>query len=351
MRKLSIMLAIVSVFFGCTTNGQDYDRQLKSLSWSPNGERILYGGYDGNLRIMDVKTDKLITVRRTRTPFIIRVYWSQDGRRLLAITDQTVELFDSEGNEILLIVQNPPVSPNTGSHPQAGPNFVETAFSPDGTRLAVSGWTDGKVQVLDSQTGRIEIECLFPNTPEISSISWSPDGKKIAVGAWDKTVRVFEAGSGNQESRIEVDIEGWVRAKFSPAGDRLAWYGYETYTWVREMKSREVHKIKGKGDTRSIDWSPDSKNIAVLGREAVDIWNVEAQEKNKSLSVREWMDEVVWSPDGKYLATVSYLSGRTSIWSIEPGRNRRMNHAVPFGFSPDMEFISLGGRVIRFSRF
>jgi WD40 repeat protein len=192
---------------------------------------------------------------------------------------------------------------------------------------------------------------VFTNSPENSSISWSQDGKHIAVGAWDKTIRIFDADSGKQATRIEVDIRGWVRAEFSPTGDRLAWHGFQTIAWVKEMKSQSVRKIEGNGDTRSIAWSPEGKKIALLGSGTLDIWNVEGGKKEGSIAVREWMDSDVSSPDGQYLAAISNLSGRASIWNVETGRNMTMNNANPFGFSPDMQFISLGSKVERFSRF
>jgi len=350
MRNLPILLAIVSLLFGCVSvdiDTRDFDRQLKSLSWSPNGERILYGGYDGNLRIRNVRTEKLIAIHRTRTPFITKVYWSPDAQRLLAITDKTIELLDAQGKELLVILSNPPLRP--AQYPQFGPNNIRAAFSPDGMRLALAGWTDGRVQILDSQTGRIE--CVFTNSSKISSISWSPDGKHIAAGAWDKSIRIFDVDSGKEEARIGVDFSGWVNVQFSPDGKRLAWHGFQSDTWLQEMESKSVRKIERKGGTESIDWSPNGKQIALLGWETLDIWDVEAGEKDISFAVREWMDEVFWSPDGQYLVALSNFSGRASIWNVRTGKNIRMNDGNPLGFSPNMEFIGIGAKVTHFSRF
>lgn len=351
MRNLPVLLAIVSLLFGCTTVGIDsrtYGWQLKSLSWSPNGERILYGGYDGNLRIRNVRNEELITVHNTRTPFIIEVFWSPDGQRLFAITDRTIELLDTQGREILIMQTNPPLT--STPYPVFGPNNIRAEFNPGGTKLALGGWTDGRVQILDSQTGRIER--TFTTIPKsVSSISWSPNGKKIAVGAWDKTIRIFDLDSGKEEAIIGVELNDWVKVKFSPDGEWLAWNGFQSPTWLREIRSGSEHKIEVKSGTAAMDWRSDGKQIAVLGWETLDIWNVASWEMDKRFTVMEWMDEVFWSPDGEYLVTLSHLSGRASIWNVRTGKNKRMSDANPLGFSPDMKLIGIGSMVIPFSRF
>ena len=41
-----------------------------------------------------------------------------------------------------------------------------------------------------------------------------------------------------------------------------------------------------------MDWRSDGKQIAVLGWETLDIWNVASWEMDKRFTVMEWMDEV-----------------------------------------------------------
>ncbi len=348
--KFAISIAITSSLFGAgsfSSGAQDHD-QLKSLSWSPKGDRILYGGYDGNLRIKNVRTGELMTVRRTGTPFILEVQWSPDGQRLLAITDKTIELLDVNGKEILLIVANPPLRP--APHPQFGPNNITAVFSPDGTRLALAGWIDGRVQILDAHTGRTEH--LFTTINRmVSSISWSPNGRRIAAGVWDKTIRILDVDSHEEKTKIEVAVSGWVKVKFSPDGKRLAWHGFRSSSWLREIESGDERRIDIKDGTHSIDWSPGGRELAVLGWRTLDIWDAETGEKNVSFSVKEWMDEVFWSPDGRYLAALSNFSGRASIWNVRTRKNRTMNNANPLVFSPTMEWISIRDEVRVFSGF
>jgi WD40 repeat protein len=62
------------------------------------------------------------------------------------------------------------------------------AFSPDGRRI-VSGSRDKTVKVWDAATGQ---ETL--TLEGASSVAFSPDGRRIVSGGWDGTVRVWDAG-------------------------------------------------------------------------------------------------------------------------------------------------------------
>lgn len=72
------------------------------------------------------------------------------------------------------------------------------SFSPDGTRLAVSGGLPGRmgeVQVWDVAKQKLELS--VPVTYDmVYGVSWSPDGSKIAFGCGDNTVRAIDAKTG-----------------------------------------------------------------------------------------------------------------------------------------------------------
>jgi len=320
--------------------------QLKSIAWSPDSKHLLSGGYDGEVRVRDVATGKSTIVHRSRTPFINTVQWSPDGQRLLAVTDQTVELLDTHGNEIVVIVPSPPLQ-----H-EAFPVFefpIQIAFSPMGERLALAGWGDGRVLIVDARSGRIEF--VFKDIPgQVSSISWAPNGKQLVAGAWDQTVRILDVEAAKEASRMEVALSsGWVEVKVSPDGKRLAWHGHLTDTWLRDIEKGSERRIAVQGGTQSVAWSPDGKGIAVLGLETLLLWNVEAGVEEKSIPVRR-VEEVLWSPDGQYVAAFS-MSERASIWNVRTGTHRTLPTAVSLAFSPDMRFIASGEEVQSFSRF
>jgi len=67
------------------------------------------------------------------------------------------------------------------------------SFSPDGKRI-VSGSGDKTVKVWDAQTGQ-EMFTIKGHSEGVSSVSFSPDGKRIVSGSYDKTVKVWDISS------------------------------------------------------------------------------------------------------------------------------------------------------------
>ena len=63
------------------------------------------------------------------------------------------------------------------------------AFSPDGTRI-VTGSHDKTVRLWDAASGEL-LATLKGHDDALLSVAFSPDGARIASGSQDKTVRLW----------------------------------------------------------------------------------------------------------------------------------------------------------------
>jgi WD40 repeat protein len=151
---------------------------VKAVAFSPDGERALSGGPDGELRLWDLQTCKPIRTLTGHTGAVRRVVFSADGRRALSGSyDNTMRLWDLEtGKEIWTF------------HGHTG--WVHTvAFAPDG-RHAVSGGWDETIRVWDLASG-VEVVRLEPKAGRIEELALSSDGRFLVLGSWDKAVRII----------------------------------------------------------------------------------------------------------------------------------------------------------------
>jgi WD40 repeat protein len=96
------------------------------------------------------------------------------------------------------------------------------AFSHDGTRLA-SASADRTVRLWDATTGQPVGQPLEGHTETVWSVAFSRDGTRLASASDDRTVRLWDATGGRE---LRAPLEGhtaWVNSvAFNPDGTRLA---------------------------------------------------------------------------------------------------------------------------------
>jgi serine/threonine protein kinase len=188
--------------FGDVPNFQDGVAlvSINSVSFSPDGKRIVSGHSDW-VKVRDAQTGLLkltlkghsgtFTSKRgqvRRAAEVNSVSFSPDGKRIVSGSeDNTLKVWDAQTGKETLTLKG-----------HSGPVF-SVSFSPDGKRI-VSGshgndfMDPGEIKVWDAQTG-LETLTLEGHSEPVYSVSFSPDGKRIVSGSGDKTVKVWDISS------------------------------------------------------------------------------------------------------------------------------------------------------------
>ncbi|KIJ58283.1 hypothetical protein HYDPIDRAFT_59527, partial [Hydnomerulius pinastri MD-312] len=94
----------------------------------------------------------------------------------------------------------------TPEQPQTWPTAVQVllghtssiwsvAYSPDGQHI-VSGSSDKTIRIWNARTGQLVTDPLQGHTSSINSVAYSPDGQHIVSGSSDKTIRIWNARTG-----------------------------------------------------------------------------------------------------------------------------------------------------------
>jgi hypothetical protein len=91
---------------------------------------------------------------------------------------------------------------------------LSVAFSPDGKRLA-SGSVNKTLKVWDAETGQEKLT-LKGHTDAVSSVAFSPDGKRLASASGDKTLKVWDAETGQEKLTLKGHTSSLSRVAFSP---------------------------------------------------------------------------------------------------------------------------------------
>jgi eukaryotic-like serine/threonine-protein kinase len=206
------------------------------------------------------------------------------------------------------------------------------AFSADGKRIA-SGSQDKTVRVWDAHTGQQALE-LKGHTDDVRSVVFSADGKRIASGSTDGTVKVWDAHTGKPERTLQGHT-GWVTSvAFSPDGKRIASGrgGVDVNTRMSwgELEVWDAHTGKLertlKGHTLpvlSVAFSADGKRIASGSQdETVKVWDTQTGQPTLTLQGHtSEVKSVAFSADGTRIASGSE-DKTVKVWDAQTGQEQ-----------------------------
>ena len=300
-----------------TLEGHNNYNNGESVAFSPDGKRIVSGGRDTKIRILNAGTGQLERVLEGH---------SRDG---------------------------------------TGERVRSVAFSPDGGRI-VSGGSDATIRIWNAETGQIERVLQF-HTNRVNSVAFSPDGKRIVSGGLGGRILIWNADTGEvvRTVRAANSNSGVNSVAFSPDGGRMV-SGVSVPSHVGSPDAsiriwnaetgEVVHTLRGHSfSVTSVAFSPDGKRIVSGGNDAtIRIWNADTGEVVRTIQVRQKVSSVVFSPDGKHIVSGSEYPGGMNyadnmrktmqIWNAETGNFVRWleghkGYVTSVAFSPDGERI------------
>ena len=171
---------------------------------------------DGSQAARDVSPLRPLT---GHTGGVWAVAWSPDGTRLLTGGYGGARVWDAATAE--------PLHQLTGHT-----GWVRAvAWSPDGTRLLTGGGDDGTVRVWDAATAE-PLHQLTGHPGGVSAVAWSPDGTRLLTGSTDGTTRMWDATSGLPIGFTIVTLPGRELAIFDTIADQLVRASEGAWRWL-----------------------------------------------------------------------------------------------------------------------
>jgi WD40 repeat protein len=175
---------------------------------SSDGSRIFSANFfDQTVRIWNAHNEGSLPVVREDEGKLTSVSFSPDGKRIVTGHDSGIVCtWDASSGKLVGILHG---------HES---RVASVAFSPDGKRIA-SGSSDKSVRIWDASDGKLRA-VLSGHESGVESVAFSPDGKRIASGSSDQTVRIWDAHSGESLAVLCAD-EAVRSVAFSPDGARI----------------------------------------------------------------------------------------------------------------------------------
>ncbi|KAF7972465.1 hypothetical protein HWV62_17878, partial [Athelia sp. TMB] len=203
-------------------------------------------------------------------------------------------------------------------------------FSPDGSRIVSGSW-DKTVRVWDALSGQPALPPLQGHEGTVTSVCFSPDGSRIVSGSDDGTVRVWHALSGQLAL---PPFSQWMWHALSRDLAPLLFTPRMPRAWFIEQVT-------------SVCFSPDgSRIVSGLDDGTVRVWHARGQPALPSLQGHKGsVTSVCFSPDGSRIVSGSAdktvrvwhaLSGQPALPPLQ-GHEKVVTYVC---FSPD------GSRII-----
>jgi class 3 adenylate cyclase/tRNA A-37 threonylcarbamoyl transferase component Bud32/uncharacterized protein with WD repeat len=219
------------------------------------------------------------------------------------------------------------------------------SFSGDG-RLLASGGADKTVRVWEVGSGQ-QMQVLKGHTNTVTAVALNPNGQLVASASLDRTVKLWSTASGSEAATLPKDSGAVLAVAFSPDGRTLASANQQGQIKLWEIPGgRGVQSLDAhSGPVYSVAFSPDGRLLASAGRDAqVKLWQVSSGQEIQTFSGHtDGVTRVAFSPDGRMLASGS--DDKTiRLWDV-PGR-RELRVLAGHSASVNGVAFSSDGRVL-----
>jgi len=330
--------------------------RIWDLALSPDGKRMATGGTDRNVTIWDVETGKIVQTLRGHTDAIQAVTFSPDGNLLAsASSDMTVMVWDMKKGTPLHLLQG-----HTNE-------VSEVAFSPDSLLLA-TGSEDNTIRLWDMRSG-VKKGRLQGHDNQVYGLAFI-NSRYLASASYDRTLRIWDI-----ETSIKQGISVPVKVLQGHAAfvNRITAFHDHLFSasddgtvrrWdlPQEIISKDMQVIDCAADgiaeePRSCAIAPDGSTVAVgfsggglrlytlpdtrLVWEKAGTPGITGKEKAGA----EVINRLIFSPDGRNLASASYDNPIVSLWQVSNGQMVRtfkghQKGVAGIAFSPDSRFLA-----------
>jgi WD40 repeat protein len=312
---------------------------VRTVAFSRDGKLLASSGFDGVVRLWDVKTHKLLHPFSTGKKAINSVAFSPGGRLLAAagegggihvwdvkshrpfarlILDPFFSpavnsiAFSADGEAIASAAEDGSIrawdmytrKPTTAKAFITGRPFVDLAVSPNNTRAAAVS-DDGTVRIWDvteGSTGKLLFSATSPGSSTNRTVDFLKDGRLVSLSA-DGNITTW----AENPSSFGVPLQGRVSSSAGPVAVPVQLAGLFDVSPVLAV-------------------SPDGKTL-VAGDQGLRIWNAKTRRElaNRSPAAKSQATAVAFSRDGRLLAEGTG-NGQVRLW-----RASDLPNLVPVG--------------------
>ncbi|OJA15422.1 hypothetical protein AZE42_10111 [Rhizopogon vesiculosus] len=234
-------------------------------------------------------------------------FFNDGGRIVTCSLDKTLRIWDVQKGTLVGVL----FEGHRG-------DILSVAVSRDDKRI-VSGGTDRTVIIWDVESKQRVFDPLVRHTDWVRSVCFSPDGKRVASGSDDRTIVVWDAETGRPLRTLKRHRSVVFGVAFSPDGLKLASGSWDQSirVWCTD-NAKPLLKVNEQDYVESVVWSPDGQQLVSASCKTVKFWDTSTGQQigQPCTGHTAWIRSIAISSDGSFIATAS--DDRTvRLWSTD----------------------------------
>lgn len=313
---------------------------ISVLAVSPDGEYLLSGDLDNNIRLSQIKTQKKIRTYSGHKEKITALAFSPDAIQFVSSSeDNSIRIWNINETEAVKNIQ----------HQQD--KYIGQLFYLDDKSFV---YNKNEELLVYNIIKNDEVERFVRNSGWTSSIAFSNNGRYLLVGSWDQSAYLWDLRTGMVAHHLKGHKHHIRDVAFSENNKMAATAARDGQAIIWDVKTGQIIKQIQSSDKgiKSVAFSPDNKRI-LLGDDAGQLW-LESVNKNTMPAEPVWqaqddkrIETVAFTPDGLWVISSSH-----SLVSVRNSLNGQLKrtypqHQLPIydtDISPDGQLIASAGQ-------
>ena len=297
---------------------------VATVAVSPDGKILATGSFDKTVKLWDAATGKELRTlagATGHTNLVLGVAFAPDGLTLATVSsDNSLKIWDFATGQVKLNL--------------AHPNIVHCAAFDKTGKFVATGCQDGILRIHDvakvpGTVAKAINAHVLPQGQSIYAVAWHTDGKRVASAGLDKSIKIWDAASGNLVKEIKpgsvapplsatmlATVPGLLgtAAAHSCNGPRPAGHKDQVYTLAFSKDGKQL--ASGSSDHTVKLWNPDT---GTLIREFSN-----PNAKPAGTAHPGFVNGVRFTADGTRLVSVGNapkLRGYLAVWNVADGKS------------------------------